>query len=280
MESRRGGGKRGFAAVMSVLRGLARAFLASLAALLLAAHCPEGKCSPQAWSVTQRGTVLEIAYGCGDDVPHYAALHLESGYFRMNYGPGSGWGTSVVLVPSFWEGGTLYQGAPIEAEWETRSGDLVISIRGRISHLSAQLEVRLSPPGGDSVSATVVVTTSSDVVLDDRPGEAFKLVMLSSMRVAADTWDVQSAYVGSQTFKIPASGWIIQPPVSATRFGLVGGTSSWKTNAPTIGIVLDEPREITGWVTASSDPNDDNVGFWVAAEEVVGGWGYVIVAKR
>jgi hypothetical protein len=251
-----------------------------LAVPLLATHCSGEECWPNAWSVARRGTVLEIAYGCGGDSPQYAALHLESGYFRMNYGPGAGWGTSVVLVPSFWEGGVLHQGAPIEATWETRSGDLVISMRGTISQLSVDLGLQLSPPGSGSLSAAVTVTADGSVVLDDRPGEAFKLVMLSSMRISSDSWDTQSAYVDNGTLAIPESGWIANPPVTGSRFGLRGGTSTWKTNAPTVEITLDTGRAITGWVTPSADPSADNVGFWAAAQEVVRGWGYRIAVRR
>lgn len=256
-----------------------------VAILLTAASCPpEPDCvlgaPPQTWSVTRQDDVLEIAYGRDGLFPQYAALHLGSSYFRLNYGPQSAWGTSVVLLPSFWSGGQLHQGAPVDARWTPDREQLVIELESTILGLQVQAEVRLSPPVGDSLSAAVTVHTTGDVTLDDRPGEAFKLVMLSSMRVAADTWDVQSAYVGSQTFTVPPSGWIVQPPVIGTRFGLVGGTSSWKTNAPTIGVVLDEPREITGWVTPSNDPNDDNAGFWAAAAEVVREWRYGITARR
>lgn len=48
------------------------------------------------WSVRQNGDIVEIAYGSGTDFPQDAALHLDSSYFRMNYGPDSGWGTSVI----------------------------------------------------------------------------------------------------------------------------------------------------------------------------------------
>lgn len=131
--------------------------------------------SSKRWSITQAGNILEISYGSGTDFPQYAALHLESSYFRMNYGPGSGWGTSVILLPSFWQGGTLYQGAPITATWETVGEDLVLSIAGIISSLSVQIQLRLLPPDQDSISAEVAVNVTGNVVLDEHPGEAFKL---------------------------------------------------------------------------------------------------------
>ena len=37
--------------------------------------------------------------------------------------------------------------------------------------------------------------------------------------------------------------------------------------------------DITGWVTESTDPNDDNVGLWAAADEVLDSWEYVIYSR-
>jgi hypothetical protein len=51
----------------------------------------------------------------------------------------------------------------------------------------------------------------------------------------------------------------VQPTATSGRFGLNGGTSSWKTNAPSIDVVLNEALQVAGWVTQSSDPNDDNI---------------------
>jgi hypothetical protein len=39
------------------------------------------------------------------------------------------------------------------------------------------------------------------------------------------------------------------------HFGLLGGTSSWKTNAPTIQVTLDRSLQVTGWVTQDINPN-------------------------
>jgi hypothetical protein len=242
-------------------------------------------CVPQTplapyWSVTQKGNLLEIAHGRDGHFPQYAALHLESGYFRLNYGPESGWGTSVVLLPSFWSGGRLHQGAPVQASWTPVCGQLVVDVAGTISGLSANTAVRLNPPAGDSITAAVTVRTRGDMPLDNRPDEAFRLVALSSMRIAADTWDARSAFLGDRPLAIPESGWIVRPPLRGTRFGLVGGTSTWKRNAPTIEIVLEDRRAISGWVTPRRDQTEDNVGLWAATEGVAREWRYRITARR
>ncbi len=117
---------------------------------------------------------------------------------------------------------------------------------------------------------------NGDVGLDYRLDEAFKPVMLSSMHVSAGYWDAQSAFAGNQTYQIPESGWMITPAVSSSFFGLYGGSSLWKTNAPNVEIDLEQPLKITGWVTGSSNPNDDNVGFWAASDQVLRSWSYAI----
>lgn len=233
--------------------------------------------SAQTWLVQQRGTVLEISYGSGTHFPQYAALHLDSSYFRMVYAPQSGWGTSVILLPAFWSQGRYYQGAPVTASWRTEGKDLVLSVSGAIAGLRVSLEVRLAPPSAYSFVAEVRTTNvTGTVLLDNRPGEAFKPVMLSSMRISATQWDTRVAYVEGRIIGLPSSGWVLNPAVTASRFGLIGGTCSWKVNAPTMEVILRQPRplQITGWVTYSTNPNDDNVGFWAASSQVLRSWQY------
>lgn len=246
--------------------------------------CGGGSTSPtppdvERWSVSQKGTILEISYGKGTNFPQYAALDVNSGYLRLNYGPASGWGTSVVLPPSFWSGGNYYQGTPITTTWKNDGADLLITFSGAMTTLGIHGTARISPPANNSISANVSLTINGNVVLDNRPAEAFKPVILSSMHISAVSWDAQSAYAGSQTYQIPDSGWIISPTVSGTDFGLKGGSSAWKTNAPTVEIALGQAMQITGWVTNSNDPNDDNIGYWAAADTVLPSWSYVITAK-
>ncbi|MBU0673409.1 MAG: hypothetical protein KJ950_02045 [Proteobacteria bacterium] len=199
--------------------------------------------------------------------------------YILNYGPDSGWGTSVVLPPSFWAGGTYNQGTAVAATWNTDGGDLLLTFSGTISTLGIEGEVRLSPPADNAIAAQVSVTTNGTVELDSRPGEAFKLVMLSSMHISENNWDAQSAFAEAQTYPLPESGWIIDPSVNGTILGLTGGTSLWKTNAPTVEIVLAQAAQITGWVTGSGDPNDDNLGLWAASDEVLSDWSYTITTK-
>jgi hypothetical protein len=241
-------------------------------------HAPDAL-TVHTWSVAQRGNILEAGYGSGSDFPQYAALHTDSSYLRLNYGPGSEWGTSIILLPSFWEAGKYYQGAPITVAWRSEGVDLVILFTGSISGLQVRGQIRLTPPAPNLISGAVMVQVHGKANLDHRPGEAFKPVALSSMHISVDCWDVASAQVDLQSFRIPARGWIIRPPAIGRVFALRAGSSSWKTKAPTLEIELDEGLEITGWKTDSFNPNDDNLSLWAASDRVIHFWQYSFTAK-
>lgn len=230
-------------------------------------------------AMVRQKNIMRISYGSGTDYPQYAALHLDSSYFRLNYGPDSGWGTSIILLPSFWKKGVYYQGAKISGAWEITDHSLLVSIFGKIGGLHVSGKVQIMPPDNGFVSAKVSMNVNGNTTIDQRPGEAFKLVMLSSMHISDDKWDTQSVFVGSKTSSIPKTRWILKKPRIGNIFGLTGGTSSWKANAPTIEIVLDQNKPITGWAIPSKDPNDDNIGFWAASDQIVRSWEYTIRVK-
>jgi hypothetical protein len=234
--------------------------------------------SSDGWSASLNGNHLEIAYGSGGGLPQYAVLDLNSSYFRMTYNSDAGWGTSIVLSPSFWTDGTYHQGSHVDANWEINGSDFVISIWGTVSELQFQGEIIMAPPYENTLTASVTIEAQGNINLDERPGEAFKPLMLSSMHISEDVWDAQTAYVDSQSYAIPVSGWIINPPDTGSKFGLVGGTSDWKVDSPTIEVLLNKNMIITGWVEPSNDPNDDNVGYWASSDEMLTEWSYSIYA--
>ena len=104
------------------------------------------------------------------------------------------------------------------------------------------------------------------------------------MHISPTVWDTQTAYACLLTAPIPASGWIFDPPAYVNIFGLEGGISDWQIQqqqgrpAPTIEVRLDEALEVTGWVTQSTNPNDDNVGLWAASDQVLPSWSYILKA--
>jgi hypothetical protein len=233
---------------------------------------------PDSWSVAQKGSLLEVGFGGGLDFPQYAALHTNTGFLRLNYGPGSGWGTSIILVPSFWEAGLYHQGTQISVAWRMEMRDLVMPFSGLISNLWVFGEVRFKPPKTHLISCIVAVGVDGRVELDRRAGEAYKPVALSSMHISADRWDAKSVQIHSKSFEITENGWIVQPPIVGNRFALKGGSSAWKRHAPTLEIVLNTSLEITGWRTDSSNPDDDNIALWAATDRVLRSWQYTVIA--
>jgi hypothetical protein len=234
--------------------------------------------SMASWHVTSEANLMRIAHGTDTNLVEYAVLHLESGYLQMTYGPSGGWGTSVVLLPSFWEEGQYRQGAPVSASYEEVGRDLVITVTGKISRLDVHASVRLALPGENRLSASVSVDVQGDADVDIRPGEAFKPVMLSSMRISESKWDCQFALTDYRSFSIPPEGWIQYPPVPGRVIGLKGGTSDLRVNAPTIQVDLGQDLQVSGWVTPSDDPNRDNVAFWAASDNVMASWQYTVEA--
>lgn len=260
---------------LAMLAGSSSAYAASL---------PGTASIAKTWRVSRQGNVLQIGYGKDKSVPQFAALHLASSYFRLLNSTNAGWGASVVLLPAVWSKtacSTDYcQGARVVASWKVRGANLGISLDGTIAKLKVHVTVTLRPPTGGALMARVSAVVSGAIILDsDRPWEAFKPVVLSSMHESATVWDSRAAFIGSRARPLPPSGWIIQPPVSGRTFGLQGGTSNWKKNSPTIEVVQSHNCLVTGWVTPSTNPNDDNVGFWCAATRVLPSWSYTLTAK-
>jgi hypothetical protein len=229
------------------------------------------------WKVSRLGTQLRVFFGREPHRPQYAVLHLDSSYFRLTCGPPCGWGTSVVFLPVVWSGG-LHQGGAVTAEVRLDEPDLVLDIAGAIASLTMSSEVRLSPPSASRVVARVTTEIQGQASLDALPGEAFKPVFLSSMHVSPDLWDTEAAYAEGRRWPLPSDGWIVEPPVTARVFGLQGGSSQWKPNAPTVEIGLSRPLLVGGWVTPSEDPNDDNVGLWAGTDAVLTSWSFSITA--
>ncbi len=237
--------------------------------------------SATGWTVTPNpkvATELDYFYTNASAVTsQYAALDETSGYFRLIYGPTAGWGTSIDLMPSFWSGGALYQGYPVSVK-TTNSGTTVTSkITGTEKGLTTTVSLTLDAPATADIVGFVSATTTGTVTLDtNRPHEAFKPVFLSSMHDSSTVWDSQYPIVVPP---YPASGWIFGPTngMFSTKWGLQGGTSTWKKNAPTIELIWPAAVEVAGWLNADTNPNDDNVGLWAATATIPTSWSYEIL---
>jgi hypothetical protein len=235
------------------------------------------------WSLHKAGrgnAQLRIAYGTKEHSPEVAVLHTNDSYFRLSYGPECGWGTSIVTMPIFWSRGKLHQGMKVGVEWATISDTLILTLNGKHKTLHITQTITLQPPEVRWIAARVYARTSGSLELDSRPGDAFKPVFLSSMHISDLDWDCQSALVADDRLDIPSAGSLMpsNAETAVRRFGLVGGTSRWKKNGPTISVELDEPLPVRGWVTKSTNPNGDNVGLWAAADTVLPSWSYTIHA--
>ncbi len=240
--------------------------------------------SGQSWQVRvspRGGGECIITHGSGGHFPQCAALHLRDGYFRL--APGTGWGTSIVLPPSFWSRGKLIQGMPVAATWQEEGENLVITATGSRKGLSVALHVVLSPPSGGCIMARVQGHSEGDVPLDARRDEAFKIAMLSSMRVSPRLWDASALLINDARHSFDdtrrGSDWLLQPSFPTRRFGLAGGGSDWKKDAPGVLIEFDQPQAIAGWRAWSRNANCDNVALWAASDHVVREWSYVVVAS-
>ena len=246
----------------------------------LLAGCPQ----EGTWSVTRNGNILEIAFGNAQTGwPQLAALHLNTSALRMIPNAESGWGTTVYLAPSLWtDNGKTEQyhlGAPVTVDVTEESGMLVLDVAGNIGGLDFANTVRFSRPLDSGFLAHVTTTTAGNVALADRPLEAFQPVHTATMRISDTEWDSQAVRIEEQDYPLPLEGWVLEPPgVTADEFTLVGGNSAWKPNAPDIHVLLDRPLPLTGWATRSFDPNDDNIGFWCAADSVLDQWAFSILA--
>ncbi len=234
-----------------------------------------GSCPGSAWAFSRSGNLVSLNYGSGPSYPQFGVIDVTSGYARFVYGASGGWGPSIILPPSFWSGQILYQGAPVAVSPSVSCAGLHIDFSGTIGGLIFAGTVDVDPPGANGLVAHVAVTTTGTVPIDSRPGEAFKTAMISTMNETPTSWDSASAVVGAESLTFPQAGWVLSSPVVTDHFGVVGGTSSWKSNAPSVSISLEDgPLQVTGWVTASSDPNDDNVLLWSAGDNQQSAWSY------
>ena len=248
--------------------------------------CPNGNNSKDKWTWKRHEKILEIGYRkSASEWPQMAAIHLDTGALRMVYGPDSGWGPTVYIPPSLWtvEYGSEkhHLGAPVSATVNTVGDELLVEFDGTIGGLKFVSHIWFSPPANDRFEAFATVWTSGDVKLADRSEEAFKPVHVASMFISDAEWDSHAIRIDAHEYSIPLSGWILpEPKTLGDAFTLVGGSSAWKSNSPNITVILDRSMNLQGWADESTDPNDDNVGFWCATDTVLNFWEYRIIATQ
>lgn len=232
------------------------------------------------WSVKDGDIIIEVGYYSNGSYPQVFALHKNDGAMRLTYLNGGGWGTSVYPL-GYWHNGYV-KGIDISGfSYHEQGSNLVLELTaftqdiGTINYI-----VTLYPPEDNLTKAKVEMAISNTIELDNRPvqGEAFQLAVLASMNVDNNLWDAKQAYAGEIIADIPDSEFIFDNVTQTTKFGLIGGTSEWKENAPTIEIISDRNVYVQGWVTSSTNPNDDNIGMWGGLDEAVLSWSYEVKA--
>jgi len=237
----------------------------------------------------------------GSRLPQVAVFNA-SGFVRLKQNadpePPIPFGSSFVLGPAYWPDETTYHHSPRIDRLEMDSaalpsGPLRLVATGDNHTFSVRWEMSLPPPRDRQTRLHVVQThTATQAVGIDpvRRGEAqgFKLVQISSMYVnegaPCDSGDVDchdsdaARYIGADLHRrdrafrdVAASGFVFPSPVPLGDTWLDAVHSddeSWQGNTPNVRIALDELPDghtVTpqGFVTATTDPNDDNVGLWL-----------------
>jgi len=249
-------------------------------------------CSGSTWFASDTADTLTLSYGNGIDFPQVAVLDKMSGNIRFVYGRTGGWGAWIVLPPSFWiatDGGTsscgaipYCQGTRITVTPQIVCDKATLTFNGTIGGLDFTGTMKLGIPTDNEMSAQVDMTTSGTVALaGDRPGETFKIAMITTMHESDAAWIERFAVIENVVYPFTADQWIATPPVTATQIGVIGGIPPTTPNitTPTISLGLttgSQPIVGTGWVTPSPKPNDNNASVWLATPDVRSSWGYSI----
>lgn len=232
------------------------------------------------WTSDESGDVLRVFGDDGTNVSQYAAVHLDGCQLRLVYGPSCQWGTSIYLTPAFFANG-LKQGGRITQKTLSLDGAIfVIDYVATLNVLTVKGQVKIYPPKNEAIAAQVrVAEVTGNVTLDNRPGEAFQFVKLSSMHKSSTEWDAKFAYADCSQTEIPNDQWIFPDSVLAKTMGLIGGVG-FKGNMPSVKVILDRQSPINGWVTGNLTINDDNVGFWANSDEVMPSWSFSVLVNN
>lgn len=245
--------------------------------IVLLISCGQPPPPTSLWSVKD-GAVIEIGYFINGRYPQIFALHKNDGAMRLTYLPDGSWGTSVYPL-GYWHDGYVKGITINKFDYHEQGSNLVLELTASTQDIDTiNYIIVLYPPRDNSTRARVEMAVSNTIELDNRPiqGEAFQLAVLASMNIGNNLWDAKQAYAGVTVVDTPDSEFIFDNVIRTTEFGLIGGTSDWKENAPTIKIISDRDVYIQGWVTPSADPDDDNIGMWGGLDEMVLSWSYEV----
>ena len=229
------------------------------------------------------------------------AVVYASGFIRLkqNADP-TPFGTSAVLGPAYWPlgaGAEEYNPTLTTLSIETDelpTGPLRLAAAGTNAAFDVAYEMALPPPRDRQTRLHVVQAWTANAAVTVDPGrtasaEGFKLVQFSSMFIPEGTCDGAltechdsdgARYLGADgashdssfaALTLPGFVFAGPGPLGGTWLDVThGDDSSWQGNTPNLRVALDVaalPPGTTmtpqGWIDATTDPNDDNVGLWL-----------------
>ncbi|HEY4690719.1 MAG TPA: carbohydrate binding domain-containing protein, partial [Anaerolineae bacterium] len=233
--------------------------------------------------------------------PQVAVIYA-SGFVRLKQNadpsPPIPFGSSFVLGPAYWPSSTTYYHNPQldRLDIDTRrlpNGPLRMNAQGTNHGFDVSYELVLPPPRDRQTRLHVaqVYTATTGITVDpsrraERQG--FKLVQVSSMFAnqggmcdggRTDCHDSNAIrFIGSDLIRRQVSFTTITPSAFVVSPTLpLGGTwldvlhtddQGWQGNTPNVRVALDTLPAIytvspQGWISATTNPDDDNVGVWL-----------------
>jgi hypothetical protein len=234
--------------------------------------------------------------------PQVAVIYA-SGFVRLKQNadpsPPVPFGSSFVLGPAYWSDVSTYHHNPqiTSLNLNTRrlqpNGSLHMQAYATNGAFAITYNITMPPPRDDQTRLRVVQTYTATTnvsipAIRRTEKQGFKLVQISSMFinesgacaggfVACHDSDA-ARYMASNLERhqvafssVAPSGFVFTNPLplsSTWLDALHTDDVSWQGNTPNVRIALDalpNDRTITpqGWISATTDPNDDNVGLWL-----------------
>jgi hypothetical protein len=233
--------------------------------------------------------------------PQVAVIYA-SGFIRLKQNadptPSIPFGSSFILGPAYWSDTATYYHNPqltrleIDTSW-LPTGPLRMQAEGGNQDFDVSYEFAFPPPRDQQTRlyVTQTYTATANVIIDlTRRTEAqgFKLMQISSMFINGggicdgghtDCHDSNGArFIGSDLVQHQVAFTDVAPssfvfsstlPLGSTWLdALHTDDESWQGNTPNVRIALDAlPTDHTvtpqGWISATTNPNDDNVSLWL-----------------
>jgi len=233
--------------------------------------------------------------------PQVAVIYA-SGFIRLkpnaDPSPPIPFGSSFILGPAYWPNASTYYHSPqlrrleIDTAWLPRAPlRMQASGTNGAFNIVYKLELPFPRDRQTRLHVTQTYTAAANIAIDSTrraQRQGFKLVQISSMFINESGAcggghtnchdsnatryigpDLVRRQVAFSTLQRPGFIFNTPPPLGSTWLdALHTDNISWQGNTPNVRIALDAlPLDHTltpqGWIGATADPNDDNVGLWL-----------------